>query len=42
MGLVIVVAVNRVGATNNLKKAVIAVYEAVTGDTVVLPTKASP
>jgi D-alanyl-D-alanine carboxypeptidase len=40
--LVIVIAVNSAATTDNLSRAVIAMYEAVTGDTVVLPTKASP
>jgi D-alanyl-D-alanine carboxypeptidase len=40
--LVIVVAVNSVAAVDNLSKALIAMYEAVTGDTVVLPAKAAP
>jgi D-alanyl-D-alanine carboxypeptidase len=40
--LVIVIAVNSAAATDNLGKAVIAMYEAVTGDTVVIAPKASP
>jgi D-alanyl-D-alanine carboxypeptidase len=40
--LVIVIAVNSVGAVDNLGKALIAMYEAVTGDTVVVPAKAAP
>jgi hypothetical protein len=39
--LVIVVAVNSAGAaTDNLGKAVIAMYVAVTGDTIAVPAKA--
>jgi D-alanyl-D-alanine carboxypeptidase len=39
--LVIVIAVNSAGATDNLSKALLAMYETVTGETIVIPPKTS-